>query len=80
MQQKIIGYHQDELGDWVAELACHHGQHVRHKPPFVNRPWVVTVAGRKKRLNRVLNCVRCDRGEAANEQIKAKYCQKTEQG
>lgn len=34
MQQSIIGYHQDEHGDWVADLACGHGQHVRHHPRF----------------------------------------------
>lgn len=63
MKQPITGYHQDELGDWVAELACGHGQHVRHKPPFFNRPWVMTAAGRASRLGLQLNCVRCDRGE-----------------
>ena len=39
MKQPIVDYHQDEQGDWVADLACGHGQHVRHQPPFVNRPW-----------------------------------------
>jgi len=63
MKQKITGYHQDELGDWVAELACGHGQHVRHKPPFINRPWVTTAEGRAGMLGFLLNCVRCDRGE-----------------
>jgi len=79
VQQKIIGYHQDELGDWVAELACHHGQHVRHQPPFINRSWVTTAEGRAQVLGAVLNCVRCDRGEAADEQIQEKYRQKREQ-
>jgi len=34
MNQSIIGYHLDDQGDWVADLACGHGQHVRHQPPM----------------------------------------------
>jgi hypothetical protein len=30
----IVGFHQDEHQDWVAELSCGHNQHVRHRPPF----------------------------------------------
>ena len=41
-QQAILGFHQDEYGDWVAELACGHTQHVRHRPPWELRPWVAT--------------------------------------
>ena len=29
MQQAIIGFHVDEENDWVADLACGHGQHMR---------------------------------------------------
>ena len=46
MQQPIVGYHVDEFGDWVADLQCGHGQHVRHQPPMTNRPWVLTEEGR----------------------------------
>jgi len=60
MQRKIIGYHQDEKGDWVADLDCFHGQHVRHEPPFFNRPWSDSEEGRTSKLGEVLNCVRCD--------------------
>ena len=60
MRQPIVGYHQDELGDWVAELACGHGQHVRHEPPWQSRPWVVTDEGRTRFLGVMLECVRCD--------------------
>ena len=60
MKRRIIGYHQDERGDWVAELDCHHGQHVRHQPPFTLRPWVESQSGRNSRLGMHLNCVRCD--------------------
>lgn len=67
MQRCITGYHLDEENDWVAELDCGHGQHVRHKPPFFNRPWVVTEAGRNEKLGLKLDCVRCDRLEIPAE-------------
>ena len=60
MKQPIVGYHRDEEDHWVAELACGHNQHVRHSPPLVNRPWVVTEAGRNSMLGHALNCVKCD--------------------
>ncbi len=63
MQRPIIGYHQDEKGDWVAELRCGHGQHIRHKPPFLMHPWVESPEGRSSRLGTELDCVRCDRFE-----------------
>ena len=63
MQRPITGYHQDEESHWVAELACGHNQHVRHQPPFINRPWVITAAGRAARLGMMLNCKKCDRSE-----------------
>ena len=46
MQRRIVNFHQDEFEDWVAKLECGHAQHVRHNPPWVNRPWVVTHEGR----------------------------------
>jgi len=60
MNQPIIGYHQDEYGDWVADLACGHGQHVRHQPPFFSRPWVLTDAGRQQYLGTHLYCKKCE--------------------
>jgi hypothetical protein len=60
MEQVIIGFHQDELGDWVADLSCGHGQHVRHQPPLTSRPWVLTEPGRQAYLGTRLNCKRCD--------------------
>ena len=62
MKQAMTAYHQDELGDWVAELVCGHFQHVRHKPPWQNRPWVVSAAGREKMLGYELDCKKCDEG------------------
>jgi len=63
MKQSITGYHLDEANDWVAELSCRHFQHVRHNPPWNNREWVVTEAGRSSKLGASLNCVKCDRSE-----------------
>ena len=63
MKRAITGFHLDEEGDWVADLDCGHGQHVRHRPPFANRPWVVSGAGREAMLGAELDCVRCDRME-----------------
>ncbi len=60
MQRKIVGFQQDEVGDWVAQLACGHGQHVRHDPPLSNRPWVLTEEGRQRFIGFELNCVLCD--------------------
>ena len=62
MQQPIIGFDQDDLGDWRAILACGHRQHVRHNPPWVNRPWVLTEAGRAQFLGVSLDCLGCDEG------------------
>jgi Protein of unknown function (DUF3565) len=57
--RRIVGYHLDEVGDWVAELECGHGQHVRHDPPWQVREWVTTEQGRASHLGTTLDCVRC---------------------
>jgi tellurite methyltransferase len=59
----ITGFHRDEHGDWVAELSCHHRQHVRHRPPFQDRPWTQTAGGRAGRIGTPLDCPLCDRAE-----------------
>jgi len=61
MRQEITGYHQDEEGYWVADLACGHTQHLRHNPPWTNRPWVITEEGRDKHLGTGLECKDCDK-------------------
>ena len=63
MQRSIVGFHQDEDGDWVAELSCLHNQHVRHRPPFQDRAWVVDESERAARVGAELNCPLCDRAE-----------------
>jgi len=64
MLRKIIGYHRDEEGHWVAELDCGHGQHVRHNPPWINREWVLTLAGRSAMLGETLDCKLCEAARA----------------
>lgn len=72
MEQDIVGYHLDVERHWVADLACGHKQHVRHDPPMVERPWVLTEAGRASRLGTRLNCKRCDEvGQAVAEAVRA---------
>ena len=62
MDKPIVGYHQDDEQHWVAELECGHNQHVRHDPPWTNRPWVVTAEGRAQKLGALLPCKKCDEG------------------
>lgn len=62
MQRFIVGYHLDAEEHWVAELSCGHFQHVRHNPPWQERFWVITEAGRNSRRGTPLNCKKCDAG------------------
>ena len=59
MKQSIVEFHQDEEGDWVADLACGHTRHVRHNPPWISRPWVTTREGREGKLGRLVTCATC---------------------
>jgi len=61
METTIKGFHQDGEGDWVAQLTCDHDQHMRHRPPWLQRVWVTTLAGRKTKLNSAIDCPLCDR-------------------
>lgn len=60
MKRKITGFHQDEEDDWVAELECGHHQHVRHNPPWTERPWVTNSEGRSQFIGYELECKECD--------------------
>jgi hypothetical protein len=62
MERPIVGFHLDQENHWVAELACGHYQHVRHDPPWTQRPWVLTEEGRAAMLGAVLNCKKCESG------------------
>ncbi len=69
MRRAIVGFYKDEYGDWVATLDCGHGQHVRHNPPWQNRPWVQTDSGRHNRLGLKLNCKKCDEQNPSENNI-----------
>ncbi len=67
-ERRIVGFHRDEEGQWVAELECGHPQHVRHDPPWEVRPWTRSAEGRAGRLGTHLPCRRCgEDAEAARE-------------
>jgi hypothetical protein len=63
IRRKIVGFHQDEMRDWVAELECGHQQHVRHNPPWTQRVWVITEQGRQQHIGWELICLACAKGE-----------------
>jgi tellurite resistance-related uncharacterized protein len=69
VQREIVGFRQDDVGDWVAELGCHHRQHVRHRPPLFPLPWTVTAEGRAGRLGTTLDCPLCDRAELPSDLV-----------
>jgi tellurite resistance-related uncharacterized protein len=60
MHRPITAFTMDEHGDWVAWLSCGHRQHVRHQPPFFDRPWVTTEQGRSEKIGAPLECSQCD--------------------
>src|SRR5215210_4128901 len=62
MKKRIVGFHLDDEQHWVAKLECGHNQHVRHNPPWIDRPWVMAQEGRHKALGHELNCMKCDIG------------------
>ena len=55
----MLGFVCDEDGDWVAELDCGHRRHVRHRPPLVSHPWVLSEEGRTAHLGEAIECERC---------------------
>jgi len=57
--RRIVGFHQDDEGHWVADLECGHAQHVRHDPPWQVRPWVLTAEGRESFVGVTLGCIHC---------------------
>lgn len=67
MQRKIVGFHQDSDGVWVADLECTHTQHVRHDPPWQERAWVMTADGRRDKLGAELDCVFCNMGTVPDD-------------
>jgi hypothetical protein len=60
MKRRIASFHQDKIGDWVADLDCRHTRHVRHNPPSTSRKWVLSPEGRKRHIGVELDCKLCD--------------------
>ncbi len=59
MKRAIAAFYEDVEGHFVAILACGHEQHVRHRPPFIERPWVLTEGGRQSKIGVEVDCIRC---------------------
>ncbi len=60
MKQMIIDFERDEEGDWVAILSCGHSRHVRHNPPWFNRPWVEKPRERARFIGSEMDCKKCE--------------------
>src|SRR5690606_5882716 len=56
---RLLGFHQDGDGHWVAELSCGHTQHLRHQPPWQNRAWILDPLERQRHLGRPFACGWC---------------------
>src|SRR5690606_1996844 len=56
---RLLGFHQDEDGHWVADLSCGHTQHLRHQPPWQNRAWVLDQLERQRHLGQPFTCGWC---------------------
>ncbi|HKW48000.1 MAG TPA: DUF3565 domain-containing protein, partial [Gemmatimonadaceae bacterium] len=54
------GFHvDDEEQQWVADLECGHTVHMRHDPPWQQRPWVLTHDGRAAMIGAAIACTKC---------------------
>jgi Protein of unknown function (DUF3565) len=63
MDRQIVAFRQDDEGEWVADLACGHSQHIRHNPPFRLAPWVLDEQERQARIGADIECRLCDQAE-----------------
>lgn len=59
MTSDIVSFHQDDEGEWIVELSCGHRRHVRHRPPFEVRYWVLNEADRAAMVGSPLECRLC---------------------
>ena len=69
MKCRIVEFLKDEEDDWYARLECRHNQHVRHNPPWQNRPWVLSESGRQQYIGHELDCKKCESGEPADWEV-----------
>jgi hypothetical protein len=66
MKRRISAFYKDALCDWVAELECGHRRHMRHQPPWEDRPWVMTPEGRRRWLGTEVECRTCEAEAGGN--------------
>jgi hypothetical protein len=59
-KRKIVGFHQDEHDDWVAELECGHNQPSATIRPGPTAPGFVTPQGRLDHIGYELTCPKCE--------------------
>jgi hypothetical protein len=71
MRQKIVGFHKDRVGDWVADLECGHTLHLRHNPPWQQRDWILDENQRRQKIGQKVECPHCERFKniALDEQV-----------
>jgi hypothetical protein len=69
MRSRIVAFRPDpaEKDAWIADLDCGHTQHVRHQPPFQERPWVLTPEGRARFVGFEVPCRRCEDEQPAGD-------------
>lgn len=53
----------------AAAVSCLHRQHVRHRPPFTERPWVTEERGRAEHVGTDIECPLCDRAELPDDAV-----------
>ena len=63
MHHAIIGYFQDEAGQWFAKLDCGHGQQLMQDAPAANNAWVQSQMGRDDKIGVLMICPKCISGE-----------------
>ncbi|HLD67743.1 MAG TPA: DUF3565 domain-containing protein [Pseudomonas sp.] len=56
---RLLDFHQDDMGHWVAVLSCGHTQHLRHQPPWQSQAWVVDPNQRQRRIGQPFTCGWC---------------------
>ncbi|MDF3844484.1 DUF3565 domain-containing protein [Pseudomonas citronellolis] len=64
---RLLDFHQDEDGHWVAVLSCGHTQHLRHQPPWQSCPWVLDAEARAALIGRPFTCGWCARATHSDD-------------
>lgn len=59
MEREILGFEQDDQGDWRARLDCGHKRHLRHDPPRESRPELLQEQSRQAAVGGLIFCGRC---------------------